>query len=76
MSDMDILKSAGFNLDDLSPEQVEAVGTLSRDELPAHFRHNFDRMDTNKDGKLSLEEFIKVAEPPFSSDVPNGPTLE
>jgi predicted MFS family arabinose efflux permease len=33
MSDLDILKSAGFNLDELSPEQVEAVGNLSRDEL-------------------------------------------
>jgi MFS family permease len=33
MSDLDILKSAGFNLDELSPEQVEAVGTLSSDEL-------------------------------------------
>jgi MFS family permease len=33
MSDLDILKSAGFNLDELSPDQVEAVGNLSRDEL-------------------------------------------
>ena len=33
MSDLDILKSAGFNLDELSPEQVEAVGNLSNDEL-------------------------------------------
>jgi MFS family permease len=31
--DLDVLKSAGFNLDALSPEQVEAVGNLSRDEL-------------------------------------------
>jgi MFS family permease len=33
MSDLDILKSAGFNLDELSPDQVEAVGNLSNDEL-------------------------------------------
>jgi hypothetical protein len=31
--DLEILKSAGFNLDELSPEQVDAVGNLSRDEL-------------------------------------------
>lgn len=31
--DMEILKSAGFNLDVLSPEQQEAVSRLSRDEL-------------------------------------------
>jgi predicted MFS family arabinose efflux permease len=33
MSDLDILKSAGFNLDELSADQVAAVETLSRDEL-------------------------------------------
>ncbi len=33
MSDLDTLKNAGFNLDELSPEQVEAVGNLSQDEL-------------------------------------------
>ena len=33
MSDLDILKSAGFNLDELSDDQMAAVGNLSRDEL-------------------------------------------
>lgn len=33
MSDLDILKSAGFDLDELSADQVEAVEELSRDEL-------------------------------------------
>jgi MFS family permease len=33
MSDLDILKEAGFNLDELSDDQAAAVGTLSRDEL-------------------------------------------
>jgi Ca2+-binding EF-hand superfamily protein len=33
-------------------------GYLSKDELPARFRHNFDKLDTNKDGKLSREELL------------------
>ena len=36
----------------------------------------FEQVDINKDGKLTLDEFMKVAEPPFSADVPDGPTLE
>ena len=34
-------------------------GYLSRDELPARFRHNFARIDTNKDGKISRAELEK-----------------
>src|SRR4051812_31279649 len=34
-------------------------GYLSRDELPKRFRHNFDRIDANKDGKLSVQELQK-----------------
>src|SRR5258708_16539958 len=37
---------------------------------------SFEELDVNKDGKLTIEEFTKVAEPPFSQAVPNGPTLE
>ena len=33
MSDLDILKAAGFNLDELTPGQAEAVGNLSREDL-------------------------------------------
>lgn len=32
---------------------------LSRDELPEQFRHNFDKIDINRDGKLSREELLK-----------------
>ena len=34
-------------------------GTISRDELPERFRHNFARIDTNNDGKLSRDELRK-----------------
>ncbi len=37
---------------------------------------SFEELDANKDGKLSLDEFLKVAEPPMSPDVPGGPPLE
>ena len=28
---------------------------------------SFEELDGNKDGKVSLEEFLKVAEPPYSA---------
>ena len=37
---------------------------------------SFEELDANKDGKLTIEEFLKVAEPPLSKDVPGGPPLE
>jgi len=36
----------------------------------------FEQLNTSKSGKLSLEEFLKIAEPPFTPEVPGGPSLE
>ena len=36
----------------------------------------FVELDANKDGKLTLDEFLKVAEPPFTPDGPNMAPLE
>ena len=36
----------------------------------------FEQLDTNKDGKLTLDEFLKVAEPPYSTDGAGRPSLE
>ena len=35
----------------------------------------FDQLDVKKTGKLSIDEFLKVAEPPFSTEGPNVPPL-
>lgn len=51
-------------------------GEVSRPDFLAYRMKLFDELDANKDGKLSVEEFMKLAEPPFSGDVPGGPNLE
>jgi Ca2+-binding EF-hand superfamily protein len=51
-------------------------GEVSRADFVKSRMKSFDALDANKDGKLSLEEFLKLAEPPYSSDVPGGPSLE
>ncbi|MDP7278017.1 MAG: EF-hand domain-containing protein [Planctomycetaceae bacterium] len=38
-------------------------GSLSKEEAPAFFRKNFDRIDVNKDGKCDLKE-MQSARPP------------
>jgi Ca2+-binding EF-hand superfamily protein len=51
-------------------------GEVSRADFVKYRMKSFDDLDANKDGKISLEEFLKLAEPPHSSDVPGGPSLE
>jgi Ca2+-binding EF-hand superfamily protein len=52
------------------------TGEITRQQFLLYRMKSFDALDADKDGKLSLDEFLKVAEPPFSTDVPNGPNLE
>lgn len=51
-------------------------GEISRADFLKYRMKSFEDLDANKDGKLSADEFTKVAEPPFSTDVPGGPTLD
>jgi Ca2+-binding EF-hand superfamily protein len=51
-------------------------GEVSRADFVKYRMKSFDDLDANKDGKVSLEEFLKLGEPPYSQDVPGGPSLE
>jgi len=51
-------------------------GEITRAQFLAYRMKSFEELDTNKDNKLSFEEYSKVAEPPYSVDAPGGPTLE
>jgi Ca2+-binding EF-hand superfamily protein len=51
-------------------------GEVSRADFVKYRLRAFEQLDANKDGKLSLEEFLKVAEPPYSVDAPGQPSLE
>jgi Ca2+-binding EF-hand superfamily protein len=51
-------------------------GEVARADFLKYRMKSFEDLDANKDGKISLEEFLKLAEPPFSNDVPGGPSLE
>jgi len=51
-------------------------GEVSRADFLKYRMQTFEKLDVNKDGKLSLDEFLKVAEAPFSTDGPGVPPLE
>ena len=51
-------------------------GEVSRAEFLKYRMKSFEDLDANKDDKLSIDEFVKVAEPPLSVDVPGGPNVE
>jgi Ca2+-binding EF-hand superfamily protein len=51
-------------------------GEVSRGDFVKYRMRTFEQLDANKDGKLTLEEFLKFAEPPFTPDMPNQPPLE
>src|SRR5262249_30109242 len=51
-------------------------GEVSRADFLKYRMKMFEALDVDKDGKLSLDEFLKLAEPPFSKDVPGGDAVE
>ena len=51
-------------------------GEVARADFLKYRMKSFDDLDLDKDNRISLDEFLKLAEPPHSSDVPGGPTLE
>jgi Ca2+-binding EF-hand superfamily protein len=51
-------------------------GDVTRADFLKYRMKTFEQLDANKDNKMSVEEFLKVAEPPFTPDAPNLPPIE
>jgi len=75
--------SAGAQDDRFRNWDKNGDGKLSREELPERLRRNFDRVDANRDGSISLEEHRAAAQrlaertaqrggPARSPDAPEG----
>ncbi len=56
---------------------VDKKGEVTRADFLKYRMKSFETLDPNKDNKLSVEEFIKVVEPPVTpADAPGLPPLE